>query len=136
MTMQAVLDLDVGDKANVTFSAVAFTVAGINQVVVYVNLAAGNAYRDMETFMALQRISDYVRENGYLFENAVTPIYIRTALAAPKSKIFNDASLASIGVGEVGVGIGQNAPWTSSSKLQVRIKEIIEAMREAERIYA
>jgi hypothetical protein len=134
--MQATIDLDVGDKANVTFNAGAFVVTGINQMSVYVNLVAGQNYRDVEVWNTLERIMDYIRENAALFESSVIPVYFTCPIGGPKSQIDNQPNVGAIVAGEAGIGIGQNAFWTSTSRIRNRLKEIREAMWEAERIYA
>jgi hypothetical protein len=136
MTMQATLDFDVGDKANVTFNAAGFTVTGINQICIYVNLVTGQSYRDNELWNTLERIAETIREQAAQFQTASAPVYFQCVLGGPKSQVNNQPNVASIVAGEVGIGLGQNASWTSTSEIANRIKEIMEAMWEKQRKYA
>lgn len=139
MTIQAVLDIDQGTKPQTTVSAAAFTVTGINQCAIYVNLAAADFYRDNDVRNTLQRIIDHIRETSSQFQAGVVPVYFSAVLGSGKgvgSAIVSDASLASIAVGDVGIGVGTNALKAPSNKLGVRLRQIRDAMWDAERIYA
>lgn len=137
MSMKAILDLDVGDKANVVFdNSGTLAIVGINQVAIYTEIDEENAYFDVPLWNAIQHLIDYIRENAAQFYGVTSPVYFETSPWYPKSEIQNQPNPGGSGFDNlVIVGLGQNAAWTSTSKVGNRIREVREAMWEAKRQY-
>lgn len=135
MTMQATLSYGA-NKTQATFNAGAFVAPAATQICVYVNLVAGQYYRDVDVASAIENLAKYARETAAQFEALATPIYFIMPIGGGKGAIINDANLAEIGAGEVALGFGANVPLTSTGPVSSIIKELSEAMWEQDRIYA
>jgi len=135
MTMQAQISLGA-NKTQVTFNAGAFVDPVSTQMAIYVNLVAGDAYRDVDVANAIENLMEYARETAAQFEPLVAPIFFRVPIGAGKGAVNNQPNVASIAPGMIGIGIGPNVPLTSSGPIQVMLGYVRDSMWDQDRVYA